>query len=131
MPRRSHLALTGLFFHPKIVVFFSPVEIDGAFAHGLEGTLHTERADIDMPQNPRDEEHGEGGVSHLGQLHVKDVGPPVEREYQQIAGDGRDLLCTRRRDREQRLRSAQEVHARGQCEMNRSPDWQTRDMKGD
>ena len=47
---------------PMIVVFFSPVEIDLAGTHGLECTLHSDRADIDVGQDQGDEQNGHDGM---------------------------------------------------------------------
>ena len=39
------------FRHPETVVLASPVLVDLAGAHGIEGALHTQRADIDVRHN--------------------------------------------------------------------------------
>src|ERR1700682_2764528 len=70
---------------PEIVMLLRPVEIDLAAAHGLERTLHPERADIDVAKDQRDEQNGHAGVHYLGELHAGDVDPGEEGEQQQKA----------------------------------------------
>src|SRR5258705_12932244 len=69
-----------------------PVEIDLAGRHGLEGSLHTERDDVDMGNNNRNEQNGDHGVYDLRDLHPRDI-RHVEWEHQHIAGnnDGRSV----------------------------------------
>src|SRR5712691_11791618 len=76
-----------LVFEPQIVVFLGPVQIDYARPHGLERTLHSERADIDVTEDEGDEQDSDDAVHYLRDLHAGDVGE-VERKQQQIAGDG-------------------------------------------
>ena len=72
---------------PEIVMLLRPVEIDLAGAHGLERTLHPERADIDVGQDQGDEQNGHDGMGDLRELHVGDVGS-VERKQQQKSRHG-------------------------------------------
>ena len=65
-------------------MLLGPVRIDLAGPHGLEGALHSERADVNVTEDQRDEQHGDDGVHDLRDLHPEDVGD-VEREQQQIA----------------------------------------------
>src|SRR5260370_37023700 len=68
-------------------MFLGPVEIDFAGPHGLERALHSKRADIDVTKDQGDKQDGDDAVHHLHDLHPGDVGD-VEREQEQIAGDG-------------------------------------------
>ena len=71
-------------FQPQAVVLFRPVDVDGAFTHGLEGAFHADGADIDVAKHGGDEQHRYHGVDHLGILHGVDGGA-VEREHQHVA----------------------------------------------
>jgi len=66
-------------------MLLGPVQIDLAGPHGLEGALHSERADINVTEDQRDEQNGDDGVHDLRDLHSSDVGD-VERKQQQKAG---------------------------------------------
>src|SRR6266576_278044 len=68
------------------MMLLRPVEIDLAGRHGLEGALHSERADVDMSNDDRDEQNGDYGVDDLRELHACDI-RHVERKYQQISRD--------------------------------------------
>ena len=76
--------LCELLRKPDVVMFLRPVEIDLAGAHGLERTLHPERADVDVGKDQRDEQNGHDGVHDLRDLHVGDV-RAVEGKQQQEA----------------------------------------------
>src|SRR6476620_7451721 len=78
--------LAQLFFEPEVVMLLRPVEIDIAIGHGLERTLHSERADVDMRDDNRDEQNGDYGVDDLRELHPRDI-RHVERKHQQISRD--------------------------------------------
>ena len=41
-------SLLVLFFYPEAVMLFSPVSVNPASVHRINGTFHTDRADIDM-----------------------------------------------------------------------------------
>ena len=66
-------------------MFLGPVVIDVAGPHGFERALHSQRSDIDVTEDQRDEQHGDDRVHHLRDLHSGDVGD-IEREQQQKAG---------------------------------------------
>ncbi len=73
-----------------------PVEIDLPGAHGLERTLHPERADIDVSKDQGDEQNGYNGVDDLRQLHLGDV-RSVEGKQQRKPGYGdRDARSERK-----------------------------------
>src|ERR1700676_3249850 len=74
--------LCKLLSKPEIVMLLRPVEIDFAAAHGFERPLHSERADIDVTQDQRDEQNRDDGMHALSELHIGDVGF-VKRKYQQ------------------------------------------------
>ncbi len=56
-------------------------------AHRLEGALHPDRAEIDVGEDERDEQHADHAVEDLGQLHVADAHAVIEREHQHVAGN--------------------------------------------
>src|SRR5713101_998190 len=74
--------------NPEIVMLLRPVEIDLAGAHGLERTLHPERADIDVAKDQRDEQYSHDGVHYLCELHAGDVDPGEKWKQQHKAGNG-------------------------------------------
>src|SRR5271169_2789182 len=80
------LAAGAHFFEPQIVVLFGPIDVHRSLAHCLESALHANRADINVTQHSRDEQHGNDAVGHFGVLHGANIGT-VERKYQQIAAD--------------------------------------------
>src|SRR5262245_57693055 len=75
-----------LLLEPQAVVLTGPVLVHLAPAHGLEGALHTDGADVDVGQHDSDEGHADYAVHHLCQLHAGDVGG-IEGEHQEVAGD--------------------------------------------
>src|SRR5262245_40190038 len=66
-------------------MFLGPIEIDVTVGHRPERSLHPDRAEIDVAENKRDEQHTDHGVEDLRQLHVADGEPGVEREQQHEA----------------------------------------------
>ena len=67
-----------------------PVEIDLARAHGFERTFHSERADIDVGQNQRDEQNGDDCVGCLRELHVGDIGAVEWKQQHKSRGGDRN-----------------------------------------
>ena len=63
-----------LIFEPEIVMLLGPVEIDFAGPHGLKGTLHSERADVDVGKDQSDEQDGDDAMHRLRDLHPGNVG---------------------------------------------------------
>src|SRR3979490_1014158 len=55
-----------------------PIELDLASRHGLEGAFHTERADVNMGNDNRNEQDGDNGVHDLRDLHPRDITRPPE-----------------------------------------------------
>src|SRR3712207_7489512 len=51
-------------------------------AHGVEGALHADRADVDVADDDCDEDRGQHGVHHVGDLHAADAGD-VERRSEE------------------------------------------------
>src|SRR6476661_2424071 len=68
-------------------MFLGPVYIHSAFAHGFEGALHANGADIDVTDHGRDEQHGDDAVRDLSSLHARNV-CAVERKHQHITANG-------------------------------------------
>src|SRR6185437_61209 len=48
-----------LFLQPQAVVLLRPVEVDRALTHRLVRALHAERAEIDVREDQRDEQHAD------------------------------------------------------------------------
>src|SRR6267378_6608299 len=67
------MVLGQLLFEPEVVMLLRPVEIDLAGRHGLERALHSERTDVDMTNDHRNEQDGDNGVYDLRDLHPRDV----------------------------------------------------------
>src|SRR5882762_1115542 len=82
--RQLCTALGDLFFEPKAVVLFSPVQVDTARAHRFERALHAQGSDVDVTDDERDEQNRNDGVNPLGNLHAEDVGH-VEWKQLEIA----------------------------------------------
>src|SRR5258707_9575273 len=59
------MLLGQLLFEPEGVMLLRPVEIDLAGRHGLERALHSERTDVDMTNDHRNEQDGDNGVYDL------------------------------------------------------------------
>ena len=92
------------------MVLLGPVDVDGAFTHGLECAFHADGADIDVAEHRRHEQHRNHGVNHLGILHGVDGGA-VEREHQHVARD-RDRGAAENDDPVDRLLAAVEAVGR-------------------
>ena len=71
---------------PQAVMITRPVAVDMARAHRSKGSLHAHRADIDVRQDDRDEDHRHDRVDDHGELLAGDVGDD-EREHQGVARD--------------------------------------------
>src|SRR6185436_20232200 len=69
------------------MVLSSPIDVDLALTHRLEGALHADGPDVDVGQHHGDEHDTHDPVHHLGQLHTGDV-CGVEGKHQQVAGAG-------------------------------------------
>ena len=82
---RAARGLRLLLLDPGAVVTARPGEVDLARAHGVVGALHAERADVDMRDHDRDQDHPDDGVDVLRPLHAVDVGDR-EREQHDDAG---------------------------------------------
>lgn len=61
-------------FHPEIMVLARPIEVDIAFAHGIESAFHADRADIDMPDDHRRHDDTDDGMPELRILLLLDRG---------------------------------------------------------
>src|SRR5258708_21668223 len=77
------MLLGQLLFEPEVVMLLRPVEIDLAGRHGLERALHSERTDVDMTNDHRNEQDGDNGVYDLRDLHPPQV-RPREPKHQSI-----------------------------------------------
>src|SRR5262245_33996080 len=72
--RVADATLADFFLQPEAVMLTRPVDVDLASAHGLEGALHADRADVDVGQHDGNEQHADDAVHHLRRLHAGDVG---------------------------------------------------------
>src|SRR5262245_1961342 len=61
-------ALGSLPLQPQAVVLLGPVHVHLSAAHGLEGALHADGADVDVGQHDGDEQQANDAVHHLRQL---------------------------------------------------------------
>src|SRR3954468_8342610 len=82
------------------MVLLGPIEVDTAGAHGLEGALHSERADIDVAEDDGDEEHGDQAMHDLCELHSQNV-RDVEGKQQQVAGPRNGYAAANREPEDQ------------------------------
>src|SRR5437899_7652887 len=77
-----------------------PVEIDLAGGHRLEGALHTERADVDVGDDNRNEQDGDHGMHDLCDLHPRDISH-IERENQQTTRNNDRRSSAKRKPKHQ------------------------------
>ena len=82
-----YATLRDLVRKPQSMMFLRPIDIDFTGPHGLEGTLHAERTDIDMAEDYRDEQKRDDAVRSLRDLHPENI-RHVKREQQQITRYG-------------------------------------------
>ena len=52
-----HATFRGLFLQPEPMMRPGPIKIYAAGPHGLERAFHAERADVDVGEDERDEQH--------------------------------------------------------------------------